>query len=113
MRRSIGIRTFVNVFRILVQLTVLTVYIFLYGKTYLPGLSIVDEFARLLRSHHNNKNFLFQALSGAGESIQEKADVLQNTALSAALNTQFLLQIGIFTAVPMILGFILEQGFLR
>jgi callose synthase len=29
------------------------------------------------------------------------------------LNTQFLFQIGIFTAVPMVLGFILEQGFLR
>ncbi|OVA03159.1 Glycosyl transferase [Macleaya cordata] len=70
------------------MLTVLTVYIFLYGKTYL-------------------------ALSGAGESIQVKADVLQNTALTAALNTQFLFQIGIFTAIPMILGSILEQGFLR
>lgn len=70
------------------MLTVLTVFIFLYGKTYL-------------------------ALSGVGASITEKADVLQNSALSAALNTQFLFQIGIFTAVPMVLGFILEQGFLR
>ncbi|RZC92156.1 hypothetical protein C5167_026062, partial [Papaver somniferum] len=70
------------------MLTVLTVYIFLYGKIYL-------------------------ALSGAGESIMEKANVLQNTALTAALNTQFLFQIGVFTAIPMILGFILEQGFLR
>ncbi|XXG39232.1 hypothetical protein AAC387_Pa01g0246 [Persea americana] len=70
------------------MLTVLTVYFFLYGKAYL-------------------------ALSGVGESIQDKADILQNTALSAALNTQFLFQIGVFTAVPMILGFILEQGFLK
>ncbi|XP_058090544.1 callose synthase 9 isoform X3 [Magnolia sinica] len=70
------------------MLTVLTVYIFLYGKAYL-------------------------ALSGVGESIQDKADILRNTALTAALNTQFLFQIGIFTAVPMILGFILEQGFLK
>ncbi|KAF3321079.1 callose synthase 9 [Carex littledalei] len=69
------------------MLTVLTVYIFLYGKTYL-------------------------ALSGIGESIQTRADVLDNTALNAALNTQFLFQIGMVTAVPMILGFILEQGFL-
>lgn len=69
------------------MLTVLTVYIFLYGKTYL-------------------------ALSGVGESIQNRADILQNTALNAALNTQFLFQIGIFTAVPMILGFILESGVL-
>ncbi|KAK9941340.1 hypothetical protein M0R45_017946 [Rubus argutus] len=70
------------------MLTVLMVYIFLYGKTYL-------------------------ALSGVGESLQNIASVTKNTALTAALNTQFLLQIGIFTAVPMILGFILEQGFLR
>ncbi|CAK9172603.1 unnamed protein product, partial [Ilex paraguariensis] len=70
------------------MLTVLTVYIFLYGKAYL-------------------------ALSGVGESIQIMAEISDNTALSAALNTQFLFQIGIFTAVPMVLGFILEQGFLR
>ncbi|OEL22651.1 Callose synthase 9 [Dichanthelium oligosanthes] len=69
------------------MLTVLTVYIFLYGKTYL-------------------------ALSGVGESIQNRADILQNTALNAALNTQFLFQIGVFTAVPMVLGFILESGVL-
>ncbi|KAK3042260.1 hypothetical protein RJ639_001855 [Escallonia herrerae] len=70
------------------MLTVLTVYIFLYGKTYL-------------------------ALSGVDEEIDVRADITRNTALSAALNAQFLFQIGIFTAVPMILGFILEQGFLR
>ncbi|TKY50586.1 Callose synthase 9 [Spatholobus suberectus] len=70
------------------MLTVLTVYAFLYGKAYL-------------------------ALSGVGETIEERARITKNTALSAALNTQFLFQIGIFTAVPMIFGFILEQGFLR
>lgn len=70
------------------MLTVLTVYIFLYGKAYL-------------------------ALSGVGEGIQSRAEVLDNAALNAALNAQFLFQIGVFTAVPMILGFILEQGFLR
>lgn len=57
--------------------------------------------------------FLFQALSGVGETIQIRARILDNTALTTALNTQFLFQIGIFTAVPMVLGFILEQGFLR
>jgi callose synthase len=56
---------------------------------------------------------LFQALSGVGENIQVQAQIMKNTALSAALNTQFLFQIGIFTAVPMVLGFILEQGFFR
>ncbi|KAM3316552.1 hypothetical protein ACQJBY_034591 [Aegilops geniculata] len=69
------------------MLTVLTVYIFLYGKTYL-------------------------ALSGVGESIQNRADIQGNEALSVALNTQFLFQIGVFTAIPMILGFILEEGVL-
>lgn len=55
----------------------------------------------------------FQALSGVGETIEFRAKLNKNTALSAALNTQFLYQIGIFTAVPMVLGFILEQGLLR
>lgn len=54
-----------------------------------------------------------QALSGVGETIQLRARIEQNTALGAALNTQFLIQIGVFTAIPMILGFILEQGFFR
>lgn len=70
------------------MLTVLTVYVFLYGKAYL-------------------------ALSGVGETINIRANIEDNAALSAALNTQFLFQIGIFSAVPMILGFILEQGFLK
>ncbi|BBH04333.1 glucan synthase-like 10 [Prunus dulcis] len=70
------------------MLTVLMVFIFLYGKAYL-------------------------ALSGVEGELQDRALVTKNTALTAALNTQFLIQIGIFTAVPMILGFILEQGFLR
>ncbi|CAB4281726.1 unnamed protein product [Prunus armeniaca] len=70
------------------MLTVLMVFIFLYGKAYL-------------------------SLSGVEGELQDRALVTKNTALTAALNTQFLIQIGIFTAVPMILGFILEQGFLR
>ncbi|KAF2612757.1 hypothetical protein F2Q70_00009707 [Brassica cretica] len=70
------------------MLTVLTLYIFLYGRAYL-------------------------ALSGVGATLRERAISLDDTALSAALNAQFLFQIGVFTAVPMILGFILEQGFLK
>ncbi|KAJ0244355.1 hypothetical protein HA466_0190010 [Hirschfeldia incana] len=69
-------------------LTVLTLYIFLYGKAYL-------------------------ALSGVGATIQERDILVNNTALSAALSAQFLIQIGVFTAVPMCLGFILEQGLLQ
>lgn len=45
--------------------------------------------------------------------MQVRARITDNAALEAALNTQFLFQIGIFSAVPMVLGFILEQGFLR
>ncbi|KAJ0249614.1 Callose synthase 9 [Hirschfeldia incana] len=70
------------------MLTVLTVYIFLYGRAYL-------------------------ALSGVGDTLRERALILNDTALTAALNAQFLFQIGVFAAVPMILGFILEQGFLQ
>lgn len=33
--------------------------------------------------------------------------------MNAVLNTQFLVQIGVFTAVPMIMGFILELGLLK
>ncbi|KAJ7956112.1 Callose synthase-like protein [Quillaja saponaria] len=70
------------------MLTVLTVYIFLYGRAYL-------------------------AFSGLDRSISREAKLLGNTALDAALNAQFLVQIGVFTAVPMIMGFILEKGLLK
>ncbi|XP_073272361.1 callose synthase 10-like [Primulina huaijiensis] len=70
------------------MMTVLTVYIFLYGRIYL-------------------------AFSGLDEGISMEANVLGNTALNAVLNAQFLVQIGIFTAVPMIMGFILELGLLQ
>ncbi|KAH0461335.1 hypothetical protein IEQ34_008910 [Dendrobium chrysotoxum] len=69
-------------------MTVLTVYIFLYGRVYL-------------------------ALSGLDSAISFKAKISGNTALDAALNAQFLVQIGVFTAVPMIMGFILELGLLK
>ncbi|CAL9079246.1 unnamed protein product [Musa textilis] len=70
------------------MMTVLTVYIFLYGRVYL-------------------------ALSGLDSAISTKARMLGNTALDAALNAQFLVQIGVFTAVPMIMGFILELGLMK
>ncbi|KAH1246117.1 Callose synthase 10 [Glycine max] len=70
------------------MMTVLTVYIFLYGRAYL-------------------------AFSGLDEAVSEKAKLQGNTALDAALNAQFLVQIGVFTAVPMIMGFILELGLLK
>ncbi|KAK6920584.1 Glycosyl transferase, family 48 [Dillenia turbinata] len=71
-----------------IQMTVLTVYIFLYGRVYL-------------------------AFSGVDREISNQAKRLDNTALNAVLNAQFLVQIGVFTAVPMIMGFILELGLLK
>lgn len=70
------------------MMTVLTVYVFLYGRAYL-------------------------AFSGLDRGISKEAKLLGNTALDAVLNAQFLVQIGIFTAVPMIMGFILESGLLK
>lgn len=70
------------------MMTVLTVYVFLYGRAYL-------------------------AFSGLDKGISVQAELLGNTALEAVLNAQFLVQIGIFTAVPMIMGFILELGLLQ
>ncbi|KAL9267094.1 Callose synthase 10-like protein [Drosera capensis] len=70
------------------MMTVLTVYIFLYGRVYL-------------------------AFSGLDEGIAKEAKLLRSSALDAALNAQFLVQIGVFTAVPMIMGFILELGLLK
>lgn len=55
----------------------------------------------------------FQAFSGLDEQISKQARRLGSTALDTALNAQFLVQIGVFTAVPMIMGFILEQGLLQ
>ncbi|KAK9726727.1 hypothetical protein RND81_05G233500 [Saponaria officinalis] len=70
------------------MMTVLTVYIFLYGRVYL-------------------------AFSGLDEGIEKAGRMLGSTALDAVLTPQFLVQIGIFTAVPMIMGFILELGLLQ
>ncbi|KAL8123352.1 hypothetical protein AgCh_011353 [Apium graveolens] len=75
-------------FYVCTMMTVLTVYIFLYGRVYL-------------------------AFSGLDRGISRRAKLLGNTALDAALNAQFLVQIGVFTAVPMIMGFILELGLLK
>ncbi|KAL6497170.1 Callose synthase 10 [Orobanche gracilis] len=69
-------------------MTVLTVYVFLYGRAYL-------------------------AFSGLDQGISSEAKILGNTALDAVLNAQFLVQIGVFTAVPMVMGFILELGLLQ
>ncbi|KAH7422298.1 hypothetical protein KP509_12G002500 [Ceratopteris richardii] len=66
-------------------MVVLTVYAFLWGRVYL-------------------------ALSGLESSVLTQS-AFANTALTASLNQQFLVQLGILTALPMILQNSLEQGF--
>ncbi|EPS70833.1 hypothetical protein M569_03926, partial [Genlisea aurea] len=75
-------------FYVCTMMTVLTIYMFLYGRAYL-------------------------AFSGVDRAISREARLLGNTALDAVLNAQFLVQIGVFTAIPMIMGFILEMGLLQ
>eukprot|EP00246_Nothoceros_aenigmaticus_P012554 TRINITY_DN3954_c0_g1_i1.p1 TRINITY_DN3954_c0_g1~~TRINITY_DN3954_c0_g1_i1.p1 ORF type:complete len:892 (+),score=168.20 TRINITY_DN3954_c0_g1_i1:405-3080(+) len=67
------------------MMVVLTVYSFLWGRVYL-------------------------ALSGVEASIVN-AKTLDNASLTASLNQQFLVQMGLFTALPMIVENTLERGF--
>ncbi|CAL5394526.1 unnamed protein product [Camellia sinensis] len=67
------------------QMVILTVYAFLWGRLYL-------------------------ALSGVEASAT--ADNNNNKALATILNQQFIIQLGFFTALPMIVENSLEQGFL-
>lgn len=67
------------------MLVVITVYTFLWGRLYL-------------------------ALSGVEQAVMR--DTSNNTALGAILNQQFLIQLGLFTALPMIVENSLEHGFL-
>ncbi|KAH7651839.1 callose synthase protein [Dioscorea alata] len=69
------------------MVVVLTVYTFVWGRLYL-------------------------ALSGLEESIKERANSTNNTALGTVLNQQFIIQLGLFTALPMIVENSLEHGFL-
>ncbi|XP_017702112.1 callose synthase 12-like [Phoenix dactylifera] len=69
------------------MMVVLTVYAFVWGRLYL-------------------------ALSGLEESIKKNADSTNNAALATVLNQQFIIQLGFFTALPMIIENSLEHGFL-
>ncbi|PON45648.1 Glycosyl transferase [Parasponia andersonii] len=99
-------------FYVCTMMTVLTVYIFLYGRVYLKTmlLKLAVNMGDL-----SSPQLLgdYMALSGLDEQISKQARRLGSTALDAALNAQFLVQIGVFTAVPMIMGFILELGLLK
>lgn len=69
------------------MLVVLTVYTFVWGRLYL-------------------------ALSGLEAGIQGSANSTNNKALGTVLNQQFIIQLGFFTALPMIIENSLELGFL-
>lgn len=68
-------------------IVVLTVYAFLWGRVYL-------------------------AVSGI-ESYLANSNILSNTALTASLNQQLIVQLGIMTALPMIVENALEHGFTK
>lgn len=69
------------------MMVVLTVYAFVWGRLYL-------------------------SLSGLEAAIKGSADTTNNAALETVLNQQFIIQLGLFTALPMILENALEHGFL-
>lgn len=69
------------------MIVILTVYAFAWGRLYL-------------------------ALSGLEASIKKNANSTNNTALGTVLNQQFIIQLGLFTALPMIVENSLEHGFL-
>ncbi|WOK97890.1 hypothetical protein Cni_G06598 [Canna indica] len=69
------------------MIVVLTVYSFVWGRLYL-------------------------ALSGLEDSIRKNANSMNNAALGTVLNQQFIIQLGLFTALPMIIENSLEHGFL-
>ncbi|XP_058095823.1 callose synthase 12 [Magnolia sinica] len=69
------------------MMVVLTVYAFIWGRLYL-------------------------ALSGIEDTIVNATNSSNNAALGTILNQQFIIQLGLFTALPMIVENSLEHGFL-
>jgi callose synthase len=69
------------------MMVVLTVYAFVWGRLYL-------------------------SLSGLEAAIKGTADSTNNAALGTVLDQQFIIQLGLFTALPMILENAIEHGFL-
>ena len=68
------------------QMVVLTVYAFLYGRLYLT-------------------------LSGLEASLMAEAELKKNVPLEAALASQSLVQLGVLMALPMVMEIGLERGF--
>ncbi|CAL9780103.1 unnamed protein product [Musa acuminata subsp. burmannicoides] len=69
------------------MMVVLTVYAYIWGHVYL-------------------------ALSGLESSIKNIADSTDNAALGTVINQQFIIQLGLFTALPMVIENSIEHGFL-
>lgn len=69
-----------------VQMVVIIVYVFLYGRLYL-------------------------ALSGLEFAIMKQARMRGNRALQAAMGSQSIVQLGLLMALPMFMGIGLERGF--
>eukprot|EP00252_Welwitschia_mirabilis_P010583 TRINITY_DN2391_c0_g1_i1.p1 TRINITY_DN2391_c0_g1~~TRINITY_DN2391_c0_g1_i1.p1 ORF type:complete len:1782 (+),score=270.87 TRINITY_DN2391_c0_g1_i1:159-5504(+) len=69
-------------------LIIVTVYVFLWGRIYM-------------------------VLSGVEKAFLNVANVTNNKALGAIMNQQFLVQLGLFTALPLIIENAIERGFLR
>jgi hypothetical protein len=70
----------------LLQLVVLCLYAFLYGKFYL-------------------------VMSGIQFSLEQQAKITSNASLLSAINTVSLVQIGLLMGLPMVMEMGLEQGF--
>ncbi|CAA6661090.1 unnamed protein product [Spirodela intermedia] len=69
------------------MMVVLTVYSFVWGR-------------------------LYMAVSGLEDSFRTSSQTSSNRALGSILNQQFIIQLGLFTALPMIVENSLEHGFL-
>lgn len=78
--------TLMQVFLVTVQMVVLTVYVFLYGRLYL-------------------------SLSGLEKSIMKFARSKGSDPLKAAMASQSVVQIGLLMALPMVMEMGLERGF--
>uniref|UniRef100_A0A1D1YPS8 1,3-beta-glucan synthase n=1 Tax=Anthurium amnicola TaxID=1678845 RepID=A0A1D1YPS8_9ARAE len=69
------------------MIVILTVYAFVWGR-------------------------LYMALSGIEDELKQLASSSNNRALGSVLNQQFIIQLGFFTALPMIVENSIEHGFL-
>ncbi|CAI9756479.1 unnamed protein product [Fraxinus pennsylvanica] len=82
------------------------------GKGRDVGLNQISMFEAKVASGNGEQVLSRDIYSGVEENIQNRANSTNNEALGAVLNQQFIIQIGVFTALPMIVENSLEHGFL-